>query len=373
MKSYGISNLCLNTNNRTNDQNMAHSQTNQTVGSNSVDALIEKHSEDGMVTISADQLRSIMASTEISTKPSRRKNRVRDPNRPKKGKSAYLFYTHSEATKKAFQDAHPEKWDDEKNRPNKMTDLTKFASEQWKILDDEAKAPYISDAEHAKAAYKLAMEEYRPTVSASSRGGEVPDAPEGWSGPLKGYYLYQNADGRKTYKIFADAVEAANSNPVCMGITQTSSGSFSLRKMEGGSPIQSPDGRNWEVSWVKGDVEVTKIVVSTTSPKSKANGKTKATTSDVEMGVGKDTDVEIGDADVKVERSDVSEEDFDPDAESDDEEEAEVSRWIFEGKEYLVDESSGEVYDADEYENNQNIVVIGTRSPNTSNGKLVVV
>ena len=335
---------------------------------NVVDTLVTEYGNDGMITISADQLRTILSKTStpnVKTKGSGRKNKVRDPNRPKKGKTAYLFYTHSEETKQTFKEAHPEKWDDEKERPLKITDLTKFASEQWKTLDEEAKAPYVSKAEQAKTEYKLAMKEYRPTESVSSKTVEAPDAPEGWSGPLHGYYLYQNVAGTmKKFKNFEDAVEAANANPECMGITKTSSGAYSLRKMAGGTPLQSPTGK-CEVSWVKGDVEVTKIVVNITPTNPKDTDSIKIETTEAGPCVV-DTPQETTE---KV--TQMNEDVFEAETE-DEEEDAEVVRWVFKGKEYLVNEASGEVYDANEYETNQNIVVVGKRNPNTSSGKLVV-
>ena len=51
----------------------------------------------------------------------------------------------------------------------------------------------------------------------------------------------------------------------------------------------------------------------------------------------------------------------------------EVLSWTYLKKEYLLDDVKGVVYDLDKFENNNEVVVIGYRVPNTKEGKLYVV
>jgi len=85
---------------------------------------------------------------------------------------------------------------------------------------------------------------------------EHPPAPEGWSGPFVGYYLWKNANNRRVlFDSFDDAVVAAEKNDDCCGITRTTTGKYSLRAMKGGEPIgNGPD--KVEVSWVIGVMSV---------------------------------------------------------------------------------------------------------------------
>ena len=66
-----------------------------------------------------------------------RSKKPRDPNKPKRGMSAYLFYTHSAETKAAFKTALPEKWDAVKQQPKPFTELIKFAAARWKTMDGQ--------------------------------------------------------------------------------------------------------------------------------------------------------------------------------------------------------------------------------------------
>ena len=327
--------------------------------------------KDGQLSISAADLKALIESSTLSadlngvTKSGKRKSpkKVKDPLKPKRGKSAYLFYTHSDETKAAFKEAHPDKWDAEKCQPKPIVELTKFASKIWKDMSEEDKAPYTASAALEKERYDSEMAEYRPTPSvvAALDESDTPDAPEGWSGPFAGYYLFKNASGRKTYRSFADAVAAAEDVEDCGGITKTAQGMYSLRKMEGGQPIPTDKPA---ISWVKGEVEVTKMVVSPPSSK-------KAVTKKESVG----DDEGDGEGDAMTEEPDVfgedtADEDFDPD-DDDEDDSPEVARWTYEDTEYLVDEASGLVYDANKFENEGEVVEIGSRVPNNSDGKFV--
>ena len=82
---------------------------------------------------------------------------------------------------------------------------------------------------------------------------DYPKAPEGWSGPFIGYYLWENADGRTLYSDFDEAVIASANHEDCLGITRTARGKYSLRKMKGDQPIPNSKGQVTSISWVIGD------------------------------------------------------------------------------------------------------------------------
>ena len=361
---------------------------------------------------------SSLLNADVKPKSLSKPKRTADPNKPKRGKSAYLFYTHSTETKSAFKEyvdacvadaksalgevdeddeegmaaaeatlvAAAAKWDEEKQRPKPITELTKFAAGQWKQMDEEAKAPYTKLASAEKERYDSEMSEYRPTPSvvAALDDSDMPEAPDGWSGPFQGYYLFKNAAGRATYKSFADAATAADKLDDCLGITKTPQGHYSLRKMDGGHPL--PTDKYPAVSWVKGDVEVTKMEVSTTTKKSEPVVETDASP-DVDADVDAYVDA-VADADADAllaethndtahpedveQGEDANDDDFDPnyDVETDDDV-PEVSRWTYQETEYLVDEASGVVYDSEKFENDGEVVEIGQRVPNTPEGKFV--
>ena len=103
-----------------------------------------------------------------------RSKKPRDPNKPKRGMSAYLFYTHSAETKAAFKTALPEKWDAVKQQPKPFTELIKFAAARWKTMDGVAKEPYTMLASVAKERYNVEMDEYRHAPSATAPSATAP-------------------------------------------------------------------------------------------------------------------------------------------------------------------------------------------------------
>ena len=292
-----------------------------------------------------------------------RKTKTKDPNKPKKPKTGFLIYTHSAETREAFKDANPEQWDESKKDgaggPKKITDLTKWASSNWKELSEEGRKPYEDQAAELSTEYKAAMEAYEPTEVVAVEE-DAPPAPDGWKGPFSGY-LWKNAQGRKTYATLAEATEVAATMEDALGVTK-SKGKYSVRKGEGGVPYPCKAG---SVSWMKADAAA--AYADHTQQVAKAFSQSP---SQEHIEPEPEPEPEDNHQAAYDDETENDEPEFDPEAEEEDEE-ASVIRWTFEGVDYLVNESDGAVYDAQKYEEEQEVVQIGTREPNTSEGKLV--
>ena len=237
----------------------------------------------------------------------RSKKAHRDPTKPKRPKSSFLHFKDSTNVREQFAESKPEFWNEEKGCPKKVTELTKFARDLWSNLTVEEKSPFVEMALKEKEAYIEQMKSYNP-IQISDGVDECVELPIGWSGPFEGHYLAGNADGRKTYSSLTEAIKAAESVENCMGITRNSRGRYKLRKMDGGSPIQTLKG---DTSWVRGECGFEEQESDETVP--------------------------------------------------------EVVQW----RDYLVDEDSGEVYDRDKFMQDNEVVVIGRREPNLEDGELI--
>jgi hypothetical protein len=78
---------------------------------------------------------------------------LKDPNKPKRAKSAYLFYCTDHRPKIL------EKLRKKKQKIN-IADVSKKLGAMWGTLDDKAKAPYTKSAEKDRNRYKDEMEQY---------------------------------------------------------------------------------------------------------------------------------------------------------------------------------------------------------------------
>lgn len=76
----------------------------------------------------------------------------KDPMRPKKPKSAYLYF--GEATRAELTESNP---------GIRIETLSKLIGEEWKKLSEEAKAPYVKQAEKDQVRYRREMESYTPS------------------------------------------------------------------------------------------------------------------------------------------------------------------------------------------------------------------
>jgi len=78
---------------------------------------------------------------------------LKDPNKPKRAKSAYLFYC----------DDHRQKILDTMRKKKKkvnIADVSKQLGAKWKGLSDAAKAPYEAKAQADRDRYQEEMEQY---------------------------------------------------------------------------------------------------------------------------------------------------------------------------------------------------------------------
>ena len=90
------------------------------------------------------------------------KKKVSDPNKPKKGNTAWIFFT-NDMREKVKAD----------NPDAKTTDLTKIMSPMWKALSPEDKKPYEDKAKADKERYEKEMENYKGSDSDSDSDPEV--------------------------------------------------------------------------------------------------------------------------------------------------------------------------------------------------------
>jgi hypothetical protein len=75
---------------------------------------------------------------------------MKDPERPKKGKTSYMFFA---------EDKRPEI---RKESPDaSMGEISKKIGEKWQSLSDKEKQPYISLAHKDKERYEEEMESYK--------------------------------------------------------------------------------------------------------------------------------------------------------------------------------------------------------------------
>ena len=196
--------------------------------------------------------------SEPSKSKTHKRKKVRDPSRPKRGKSAYfLWCDDNRATVKAQLEGERDEDDDTKIR---VTTMTKRLSEMWKAIGDDEKAPYNEEAEVQKAAYREAIEAYNAkngnVKKVSTKNTFDPsqednvDLPEGWTGPFTGYLDKHPVDpetGKRVTRGFATFAEAfamaEKIGSACGGIT-LSTNAKGIRKLtlrKPGGVILNPD------------------------------------------------------------------------------------------------------------------------------------
>jgi len=244
----------------------------------------------------------------------------------------------------------------------KGSEVAKKAKEVWDDMSEEDRKPWTDRHDEMWAAYKTANPGSGAKSSTPSSPFDVEsptdvEVPSEWNGPHEGKILYKTIPGHTSrgvgkFTTFAAAVEAANGLDTCGGITYDNKNGYQLRV--GSDPNTPPSSTNGEVCWAK-EGHVMK------SPPKKARGGKKKVSgpTDEEMEkaqaamFGADTDEESGgpttEKVVTSDEGDGSESDSDSDGEEDDEEEEMVVIvWEYKGKEYLLDETSGDVYSYDD-------------------------
>lgn len=231
----------------------------------------------------------------LKPKKGRKTKASKDPNRPKRPQSAYFLWlgeNRSRIKEELGQDA-------------KVTEVSKEAGKQWKLVTAEEKAPFEETSNTEKQRYKTEMETYQPSEPVVVYSvEEYPTAPEGWSGPFQMKYLSKNAKNAEgktlKFKNFDEAVEAANKLETCGGITKTSRG-YDLRI--GPDLISNPESKasSGLASWIKGQPE-SLVAMTETSVETKVvkKPKTKTTTKAPDL-FGEDSDGEDSDEEEEVE------------------------------------------------------------------------
>ena len=107
--------------------------------------LIKKVCEELEADDKADELiEKLLSKTFIKVKP------MKDPERPKKGKTSYMFFAEEKRThiREKFPDAS-------------MGEVSKKLGEEWKTLSEKDKEPYIALANKDKERYEEEMDSYK--------------------------------------------------------------------------------------------------------------------------------------------------------------------------------------------------------------------
>ena len=361
---------------------------------NRCDALIEYLKSKGCTDEQIEQVSELMVpeSSEVAGlfkagRPSMK--RRKDPNAPKKSQTAYMLWLNANRAEIAAT------FDEELTGRDKVTKVAKKAGEMWKGLSEEEKQPFVDEAAEKREEYLKAKEEYSPSEpvykTAKTDFTELPadEAPEGWTGPFDRQILMKFAIGRKMgvgkFNTFQEAVTEAErlsaSGVEIGGITRDKSG-YSLRKTTHLHP--SAEGYN-DVSWVFGSVTVVepkKAAAKKPAAKKPAAKKPAAKKPAAKKPAAKKPaakkkpavvslsfvgepaiDVETKTFSVSEAAPEVVEEsqDNDFDAETDTEEdteedvvegddiecELELSEVEIDGKDYYLDEKTGDIYDTE--------------------------
>ncbi len=245
----------------------------------------------------------------------------------------------------------------------KGSDVAKKAKELWDSMSEEERKPWTDRHAELWSAYKVANpgsgKSSTPSSPFNVESASGVETPSGWTGPHDGKILYKTIPGHTArgvgkFATFAEAVEAANGLDTCGGITYDNKNGYQLRV--GSDPNTPPSSTNGEVCWAKEN-----HVMKSPEKKVRGGGKKKVTgPSDEELkkvesemfGAETDNDEESGGV-ASVQDVVPEEEDSDSDSDSDsedDEEGMEVEPWEYKGKTYLLDETSGDVYDYDSQE-----------------------
>ena len=285
--------------------------------------------------------------------------KMKDPNAPKRATSAYLLWLN--ANREEIISEHF--GEEELTGRDKVSKVGKKAGELWNAMSEDDKADYVAESKKLQEEYKAAMAEYQPTESYITKPSNLdfdalPDAPAEWTGPFNGKKLHGLANGGKLgvgkFYSFEEAVKAAlEIEETCSGITyEAKTGKYSLRKKFEwcGDGVEGED-----CSWVQGEITVCTPKPKATKPKAKKAEKPKATKAK-KAEEPKATKAKAKKAE-KVEKPKTKkakkvavapEPEPEPEVVEEDEEEDEevsVRRWNYQGKQYLLDDASGEVYD----------------------------
>ncbi len=204
----------------------------------------------------------VLSSSYFGNKRVSKVKKAKDPNRPKRPKNAYMLYCLDVREKVK-----------EELKTNKVSDVQKRLGELWKELSTNDKQPYVDKSKSLSDEYQTAMKTYTPPsedvtqVVEKTASKDVvetadkdqvsshPQAPDGWTGPVKGALMGAVKDGsgkmiKKKFKTLQEAVIVAEGLPKenVGGIT-VSDGNYAIRA---GVKIKKTNGTDakGEVSWL---------------------------------------------------------------------------------------------------------------------------
>lgn len=133
-----------------------------------------------------------------STNKSQRRKKLKDPNAPKRPRSAYIFYCQENRSNLSDMD-------------NKS--ILKELGKRWKTLTDKEKTPYVKMNEDDKVRYEREMETYTPpehteeTTTGRRKKTRDPNAPKR---PQSAFFLF-SSDQRKKLKADPDTKSVPSS------------------------------------------------------------------------------------------------------------------------------------------------------------------
>jgi len=262
---------------------------------------------------------------DFSTKKAKKAKVEKDPNRVKRPVPASWMFRDQNRT-----DIVAEHFD---GKAPKGSDVSKKAKELWDSMSSEEREPYVT------ARDKL-WEEYKASIpSASSASPKTPfdvvsyegaEMPSDWTGPHTGFLKGLAAGGKRgagKFERLDAAVEAANKLESCGGITYNTKTGYSLRV---GNEVRNAETD--EMSWTKTDFEVVE-------PQKKSRKKKEEKPVELEVDLSELTGEIVAVPEQQQEESN--------EEEDSDEEEEGVVAWEYKGKNYYLNEDTGEVYDED--------------------------
>ena len=128
----------------------------------------------------------------------RRTRRAKDPDAPKRPKSAFMIWQWDadHGVAKVKQD----------NPEIAHKEAVSRASEVWKSMSDEEKAPWLAKSEEAKEAYKSQMRDYNPNSGSEAEVEDEMDCPDGYE-LKRGMYLVGYGSSKTKYKTLNDAMD----------------------------------------------------------------------------------------------------------------------------------------------------------------------
>ncbi len=201
---------------------------------------------------------SDMSATEMPKK--RRVKKERDPERPKRGKSAYFLWCddNRKIVRQNMEKELQEQCDEfEIPTPISAATVSKRLGSMWKTVDEDEKSRYTVLAKAHMDRYHAEMKAYnsdrgiikrKPAkVSISPDTEAHVELPEGWTGPFEGYlerYPIDSETGKRiqhSFETFDEAfAEAKRLGEACGGITLSTDKKGNRRlTLRGGTSVSS--------------------------------------------------------------------------------------------------------------------------------------